>query len=361
MKIIKRLTISRLQIRHRFEGRYEIALSDPSDLPHAESSLTLTAEDMSAFSLDPSEVLVGAEVELTLKAVPYSPEEHSPHMVILTRLISLGEMRHIHSMKPPEKTMRHNWRLEAKTPIPGGTLVPLPPTYYKLDLLLSQWQYRSVRQLPADSAFEVHLRLLDQRLRDLVLTYRGYLEDSVIFPPGYASRMITLARAMLDYLNGDVDVVGHYCGLETEEECERPGTDDRLGTRTWHREYLAVDSLSPENWETAFADSVAQIDNLLGDRYDHHLPMTDVKYFYDHLETSAWESRQQYPVEELTVGLEARYSFRESIHLPAVIIQARSIFGNRKGCEAACHALSQSTSSLFQVKFDRASWSINEI
>lgn len=314
MKIIKKLTISRLQIRHRFEGRYQIGLSDPSDLNHSESSLTLTAEDMSGFSLDPSEGLLGAQMQLTLKAVPYSPTECSPHTVILTRLISLREMRYVHSMTAPNKSVRHNWRLEAKTPIPGGTLVPLPPTYYQLDLLLSQWQYRSVRQLPADPAFEVHLRLLDRHLSDLVLTYRGYLEDSVVFHPGYTSRMTTLARAMLDYLNGDVDVVGHYCGLEVEEECERPGTDDRLGTRTWHREYFAVDSLSPDNWETAFADSVAQIDDLLGQRYDHHLSVTDVKYFYDHLEISVWESRQQYPIEELTVDLETRYSFRESFY-----------------------------------------------
>ena len=76
LKIIKKLTISRLQIRHRFEGRYQIGLSDPSDLNHSESSLTLTAEDMSGFSLDPSEGLLGAQMQLTLKAV-FTPQRNA--------------------------------------------------------------------------------------------------------------------------------------------------------------------------------------------------------------------------------------------------------------------------------------------
>jgi hypothetical protein len=103
LKIIKKLTISRLQIRHRFEGRYQIGLSDPSDLNHSESSLTLTAEGMSEFSLDPSEGLLGAQMQITLKAVPYSPTECSPHTVILTPLISLREMRYVHSMTAPSR------------------------------------------------------------------------------------------------------------------------------------------------------------------------------------------------------------------------------------------------------------------
>jgi hypothetical protein len=60
-------------------------------------------------------------------------------------------------------------------------------------------------------------------------------------------------------------------------------------------------------------------------------------------------------------GFEGRYSFRESFHLPAIIKEARSISGNRKGCEAACQALTQLAASLFQIKFDRASWSIEGI
>lgn len=187
------------------------------------------------------------------------------------------------------------------------------------------------------------------------------METPRVFPTDYTARMTTLGRAMLDHLDGDVDVVGHYCGLELEEERELAGPDDRPGTRTWHREYLAVESLSPDDWETAFADSVAEIDAVLGKRYDNRLPMTAVRYFYDHLETSTWESRQRHPVEELTVGLEARYVIRERVHLPAIIIEARSIAGNRKGCEAACQALSESAASLFRVKFHRASWSMEEI
>lgn len=43
--IVKRLTVARLEIRHRMEGRYQLGLVEPGIWPQAESSLTLTGYD----------------------------------------------------------------------------------------------------------------------------------------------------------------------------------------------------------------------------------------------------------------------------------------------------------------------------
>ena len=114
----------------------------------------------------------------------------------------------------------------------GGTLIVLPPTYYELNLLLTEGEYRRLRALPAASALEVQLRHVRRHFRDVVLTYQGTLDDPRVFPEGYAERMTALARATIAYFDGDVDVVGHYCGLEVEEENQEADADSRLGTRT---------------------------------------------------------------------------------------------------------------------------------
>ena len=359
--ITKQLTVRRLEMRHRMEGKYLLGLTEPGTWPEAESTLTLTAEDMIRFGLDPSEGLVGASLEVTLKAVSYSRETPLSDTVLITRLVRSTEVQQHYARIPPDKSERRTCRLEAKTPVAGGTLVLLPPTYYKLHLLLTEGEYRRLRGLPAGTALQVGLRHISRHFRDVVLTHRGTLDDLRVFPQDYAARMIPLARAMIAYFDGDVDVVGHYCGLEIEEDRERPEVDPRLGTRTWRREYFAVDGLSPSDWEVAFANSVTRIDAVLKERYDNRLPMSPVRYFYDHIETSTWESRQRHHIEELTVGVEARYCFREGYHLPAIIIEARSIGGNRKGCEATCEALSREAAALFGVRFDRVSREIEEI
>jgi len=120
----------------------------------------------------------------------------------------------------------------------GGTLAVPPSTYHQIDLSLSPEGYRRMRRLPADTAFQVSLRPASRRLKDVILTYR----DPRVFPLDYAARMIPLASAMIEHLGGDVDVVGHYCGLEVEVE-----TEDQPDARTWQREYLAVGPLSPRD------------------------------------------------------------------------------------------------------------------
>lgn len=362
MKIIRNLTVTKLEIRHRFEGKYVLTLSEPSTWPEAESTLTLRVEDAIRFGLDPAEELVGTEVELTLQALPYDREAPSPDTVIITGLTASREVSHHYTWIPPDKSVRCTFRLSLKTPVMGGTLVVLPSTYYELNLSLSPEEYRRVRRLPANTAFQVSLRPASRRFKDIVLTCRATLDDPRVFPPDYAARMIPLARAMIEHLGGDVDVVEHYCGLEIEVE-----TENRPDVRTWQREYFAVDPLSPRDWESPFEESVARIDAILKERYDNRLPceireisqglpMSSVHHFYDHLKTSIWESGEPGPVQELTVGLEARYCFREGIHLPDIIVEARSVDGNRKACEDACRALSERAASLFEVEFKR--WSL---
>jgi hypothetical protein len=359
--IIKQFTITRLEIRHRMEGRYLLELTEPGTWPDAKSSLTLTAEDMIRFGLDPDEDLVGAVLDVRLKAIPYSRETTSPDTVLITHLLRSSEVQQHYAMIPPAKSERRTCRLEAKTPVPGGTLVVLPPTYYELSLLLTEGEYRRLQGLPAGTALQVQLRHVRRHFRDVVLTYRGTLDDPRVFPQDYPARMIPLVRAMIAYFDGDVDVVGHYCGLEIEEERERPGADPRLGTRTRRREYFAVDPLSPDDWEAAFADSVARIDVVLKERYNNRLPMDSIHEFYDNIETSTWESKKTHPVEELSVGLQAKYVFREGHHLPSITIEARSVAGNRKACQTACEALSREAAALFGVYFDHTSLEIEEI
>ena len=358
--ITKQLTIARLEIRHQMEGRYLLELTEPGTWPEAESTLTLTAEDMIRFGLDPSENLVGATLEVTFKAIPYSRETSSPDTVLITRLLRSSEVQQYYITSPPAKSEQRARRLEAETPVPGGTLVILPSTYYKLNLLLTEGEYRRLRGLSAGTALQLQLRHVGRHFRDVALTYRGTLEDPHVFPKDYVVRMCLLVRAMIAYFDGDVDVVGHYCGLEIEES-GRPDDDTRLGTRTWQREYFAVDSLSPDNWEAPFADSVARIDAVLKERYDNCLPMDSVREFYDNIETSAWESKKPHPVEELSVGLQAKYVFRERHHLPTITIEARSVGGNRKACQSACEALSREAASLFGVRFDHLSVVVEEV
>jgi hypothetical protein len=197
---------------------------------------------------------------------------------------------------------------------------------------------------------------VDGNLRDVALTWRATLDDHRVFPKDYAARMVPLIRAMLAYFDGDVDRVGHYCGLETEGD-ER--ANDR--TRTWQREYFAVDAHVPRRWEAAFSSSVARIDAILKERYHNRLPSSTVREFYDNVETSTWESKQWHPVEEASVGLQAKYVFRKQHHLPCLTVEARSTVGNRKACEAVCETLSREASALFGVRFDHVSLSCEEI
>jgi hypothetical protein len=193
----------------------------------------------------------------------------------------------------------------------------------------------------------------------VVLTWRGSLKNVRVFPLDYAERMISLAHTMMAYFGSDIEVVGHYCGIDTDEECTRPG-DDR---ETWHwkREYLAADALSAKKWEAPFKARIAQIDAVLAERYRHKLPIESVREFYDHLETSAWESRKAHLIEKLTIGLQAEYVFQGRYHLPSIIIEARSVNGNRKACEAACATLGQEASRLFGVHFEHISLAVEEI
>jgi len=219
-----------------------------------------------------------------------------------------NQIKHSYAAVPPTKAEHRRWRLRAKTPVSGETLALVPPTYYHLNLSLTRAEYRRLAGLPADSALRVEVKPAGQRLRDVVLRCRGTLDDPRVFPDAYVERMIPLVRAMIAYF-GDVDVVGHYCGLDARDRRAEP-EETSLNRAAGHREFFAADPLSPEDWEKSFAESIARIHETLRKRYDNRLPIEDVEGFYDYVETSTWESKKRHPVEELTVGLEARYVFR---------------------------------------------------
>lgn len=75
--------------------------------------------------------------------------------------------------------------------------------------------------------------------------------------------------------------------------------------------------------------------------------MFTVHGFYDTIETNTWESKKSHSIEELSIGLEAKYVSQDSYHLPSIVIESRSVFGNRKAGEAACETLSQEATKLF--------------
>lgn len=159
MKITRRLTIDRLEIYRRAEGKYTLTLVDPGAWD-VKSTLTLRPQDMAHFGLDPSEDLVGAELELTLTATSYA-EAGSPHLLLITELATTEEVQHHYSRVPSDKTTRQTYRLRLRTPVAGGTLVVLPPVYHELTLLLTSDEYERIKRLPAPTAFELHLRPAD--------------------------------------------------------------------------------------------------------------------------------------------------------------------------------------------------------
>lgn len=358
--ITKHLTVTSLEIHDRMEGRYALALWDRATSSDEASRLTLTAQDMIRFGLDPREELAGATLELTLKAVSYSQVSHISDTVLITSLSRSNELRHHYSSIRPDKWERQTYQLKAKTPVAGGTLVPLPATYYELNLRLTEGEYRRLRSLPADSALELSLRSADRAFRDTVLKRRAVLSHHRVFPKDYAAKMIPLVESMVSYFNGDVDLFGHYCGLELMDEQETTGAVSRPSTRRWHREYFAVDNLSRRNWGKPFVERVAQIDAILKRRFRNRLPIRSVEHFYDTIETHAWESKKWHPVDELSVGLEARYVSRASHWLPCITVEARSVDGNRKACEDICSQLCGEAAGLFAVKFDHESLRVEE-
>lgn len=180
MEIAQQLTVDRLEIRHRTEGKYALTLVDPRAWD-VKSTLTLQPQDMAHFGLDPSEDLVGAELALTLTVTSYAPEADSPHLLLITELAATEEVQYHYSRVPPDKTTRQTYRLGLRTPVAGpveysatsdnspteylfhragGTLVVLPPVYHELTLLLASDEYERVKSLPAPTAFELHLRFV---------------------------------------------------------------------------------------------------------------------------------------------------------------------------------------------------------
>jgi len=354
--IVKKLTVSRLEIRHRMEGKYQLELTEPNSWREARSHLSLTVEDMIRFGLDPGEDLVGSSLELRLKAIPYSWETKSQDTVLITNLFRKSEVAQLYSMIPPKKSIRRTCWLEAKTPTSGGSLVVLPSTYYDINLLLTEGEYRRLQALPAGTALEASLRQADRNYRDYVIKYRGTLDEPRIFPQDYVPRMITLVKKMIDYFDGDVDVVSHHCALELWKHELQSKKDKNQKPR----EYFAFKPLSPDDWEKEYVDCVSRADAVLKERFDNRLPIFTVHEFYDNIETSIWERTKSHSIEELSVGLEAKYVSRDSYHLPSIVIESRSVFGNRKACEAACEALSREAVKLFGVKFDHLSLKLED-
>ena len=62
------------------------------------------------------------------------------------------------------------------------------------------------------------------------------------------------------------------------------------------------------------------------------------------------EGRQHHPVKEITIGLSADLCFSKGYMLPGIEIEARSIDGNIKACEAVCQTLMEKSKEIFNLK-----------
>lgn len=357
-QLTKQLIINRLEMQHRMTGKYTLGLC-AFDNYHSqeEATLTLTATDLIRYRLDPQEGLVGANVELTLLAVPHEPARRQPDIVTIEQLSAERITRYATGGHPPEKMEVQLHRLQLTTPVSRGRMVLLPDTYLKLNLTLTEDDYRHVQELPAGTAFQVALRCVKPPFRDFSLTWRGVLDAPRILPADYSARMIALVRAMIALFDGDVDVLCHACGLETHEKETTDDTEDTWPSiRRWQRETFAVDVYEPDAWEKPYAERMVAVEAVLAERYGNQLVSGGPSVFYDLLEASTWQSQRRHPVDEVTVGLRTGNVMHDGLYLPSIVIEARSVGGNRKGCEAICTTVAQEATRLFGVKFDQ--WAV---
>ncbi len=112
-----------------------------------------------------------------------------------------------------------------------GALVGLPSAYYNLNLILTEGEFRCLKGLPAGTTLEVRLCQINRNFRDGVIKSWGTFNDPRIFPQDYVSRMIPLVKAMINYFDDNVDVVGHYCGLEIEDKGRETNSDPHESER----------------------------------------------------------------------------------------------------------------------------------
>ena len=62
------------------------------------------------------------------------------------------------------------------------------------------------------------------------------------------------------------------------------------------------------------------------------------------------EGRQHHPLQKITIGLSAGLCFSKGYMLPGIEIEARSIDGNIKACEAVCQTLMEKSKEIFNLK-----------
>lgn len=347
MKFRKVLKIQELKIS---SGYYVLTLEHPTEWD-IKSTLNLSPEDLIRFNISPDDDVIGDEIETRLQSARYSPtREYPPDTVVVSDLRSTEKSAPVYGVSPPFKSHKRQYKIVLETPTPGGSLVVLPKTCYELTLLLTKREYETIKRLSAP-AFRVSFSQKKKCFSDICLTSRATLRYHRVFPRDYCNRMIPLVQWIIDYFRCDMDVIGHYCGLVSELPNEKEAS-----FRSWRQEYYAVDLL-PKNWKPAFRKKVAETDKILHKRFNNKLPTKGVNEFYDNIEIPAYISKESYPVEEISIGLLAKYCMRRSHYLPEIVIEARSITGNRKACEAVCEQLQKQVADLF--KTSRSSLSLD--
>lgn len=197
------------------------------------------------------------------------------------------------------------------------------------------------------SVFKIKLNLEGNRHTDIVLTYRSYFNSPRIFPKGYIKGIIPLIESAMDYFKDDIDVISHLSGLELRLKAGKK--QDRYHPVRWQRDYFLIEPYD-SNWKEMYIRNARKVDGILKERFKNKLSTKMGMKFYHNVEVISYEGRKYHPVQEISIGLSAGLCFSKGYMLPGIEIEARSIDGNIKACEAVCQTLMEKSKEIFNLK-----------
>lgn len=349
MKLRKKLRIEEFKICGMRNGRYELFLRD-LECWELNSKFSLGKDELIFGNLNPSEKILGKDLAITFVSTKFKYNEREGNKLYIVDLEKTETAGWNYYSIPKSKSKKSRYILHLKTPIPGGSLVLVPLPFYDLKISLNEAEYQKVKRLSPSTVFEISYCLDLVGFEDVIVTYRCSLNSPRVFPLGYANKIIPLIQAAIDYFEGDIDCLSHLSGLEIElEGASSNRKRENHGSRSWRRDYFLIESYG-QRWKGRFKKDLTEVDKILMARYDNKLPATPVREFYDRIEIFAYETKKKHFIEEISVGLLAKYTFQKDYHLPSIEIETRSISGNLKACESVGQRFIEKAKEIFRLK-----------
>lgn len=349
MRIKKKLRIEKLELSQIKNEKYQLLLQDTVDW-EVKSKFSLGEDELISGNINPNEKILGKDLVVILDSLKLEENKigkNSLHIVDLKRVETAYWDYHT---IPNSKLKKSRYVLRLKTPILGGIIAPVPSPYYDLKISLNEEEYQRVKRVSAGTIFEISYFLDPVEFKDIVVDYRCNLNSPRVFSLGYAGKIIPLIQEAIDYFEGDIDCLSHLSGIDIElEGSPADRKREQFGSRFWKRDYFLTESYG-KDWVDRFKEDIDKVDKILRERYKNKLPMTPVKEFYDRIEICAYEAKKEHFIEEISVGLLAKYTFEKSYHLPSIEVETRSISGNLKACESVCKRLIEKTRKIFGLE-----------